>query len=69
MTDISSMKRVHTNIDLLMDKQEIKTDKEFAVILGWTPSAFSQRVNGKLSIGTLETIADYFGITVKELLR
>lgn len=63
------MKRVHTNIDLLMHENGIKTDKEFAKKLGMSQQQLSQRLAGDLSMSTLEVIADYFKISVKELLR
>jgi transcriptional regulator with XRE-family HTH domain len=63
------MKRVHTNIDLLMEQHNIRSDKELATKLGWKQSAFSQRLSGKLSIDTLESISRYFKVSVKELLR
>lgn len=63
------MKRAHTNIDLLMHDNGIKTDKEFAEKLGMSQQQLSQRLAGDLSISTLEIIAGYFKISVKELLR
>lgn len=69
MNDISGMKRVHTNIDLMMDEKGVKNDGELASALGWSKSSFSQRLSGKLTMDTLEAIAKYFGVSVKELLR
>lgn len=69
MADISEMKRVHTNIDLLMEERGIKNDKELSKLLGWSQARLSQRINGNLSLGTLEHIASVFGVSVKELLR
>lgn len=63
------MTRVYTNIDLFMHKKGISKDKELAKELGWSQQQFSQKISGEISMKTLETIAAFFNVSVKELLR
>ncbi|MGE5944082.1 MAG: helix-turn-helix domain-containing protein [Flavobacteriales bacterium] len=63
------MKRAQTNIDLFMHDNGIKNDKDFAIKLGMSQQQLSQRLAGDLSMNTLEIIASYFKVSVKELLR
>lgn len=63
------MKRDQTLIDVFMAQKGIKTDKELAERLGFSQQQLSYRLNGNLSMGTLEKLATYFDTTVKDLLR
>lgn len=63
------IKRVHTNLDLLMDQNGIKTDSELASKLDIAPQTLSMRLRNNISIKTLTELSDFFGITVKEFLR
>jgi len=67
--DISRVKRHQTKIDEYMDKQGISTDKELAEKMNLTQQKLSFRLNGKISMDTMERLAAYFNTTVKELLR
>ena len=69
MTYISGMKRYQTNIDALMDKNDIKTDKELAEGLGISQQKLSSRLKNNISMNTLEMLAKYFNTSVKELLK
>jgi DNA-binding Xre family transcriptional regulator len=69
MKYISGMKRYQTNIDAFMDGHNIKTDKDLADRLGITPQKLSARLKNNISMNTLEMIANYFEITVKDLLK
>lgn len=69
MSDISTVKRVHTNINLLMHENGIKTDKELANKLGLKNSSLSYRLRGNISMNTLERLSKYFNVSVKDLLR
>lgn len=63
------MKRYETNIDFLMDQRGIKNDKELSKLLKMPQSTLSARMNGNVSMDTLEKISDAFGVPVYELLK
>jgi len=63
------MKRHETTIDDLMFKNGIRTDKELAEKMGISQQLLSAKVRGSITINTLEEIADYFNVPIKELLR
>ena len=66
---ISGMKRYQTNIDALMDKQGLTTDKELAEGLGISQQKLSARLKNNISMNTLEMLSTYFEVTVKDLLK
>lgn len=63
------MKREHTHIDLLMKKAGIKTDLELAKALKFSQQQLSFRLNNKISMDTLEKLADFFKVSVKDMLE
>lgn len=63
------MKRAQTNIDLLMHQHGIKTDKDLSNQLGMSQQQLSARLAGDISMKTLEIIANFFKVNVKDLLR
>lgn len=67
--DIRTMVRAQTNIDLMMHERGIKTDLELANKIGMSQQQLSQRLAGKITMNTLEKLASFFQVSVKELLR
>lgn len=63
------MKRHQTYINEQMEKKGIKNDTELAKALNISQQRLSYRLSGKISIDTLEKLAGFFGISVKELLK
>jgi len=63
------MVRSQTNIDIEMAKRGIRTDSELATALGFSQQQLSYRINGKISMDTLERLASFFETTVKKLLK
>lgn len=63
------MKRAHTNIDLVMEENGIKNDKQLGNKLGWDQKKTSYRLRGNITMKTLEEIAECFSLTVKSLIR
>lgn len=63
------IKRVDTNLDLLMSQNSIKTDKELGKRLELSPAAIWQRLEGNLSMNTLNMLCEFFDVTLKEFLR
>jgi len=62
------MERNDTRLDILMAEKGIRTDKELAEALGFSQQQLSFRLK-KISIDTLETLAGFFGTSVKDLLK
>jgi transcriptional regulator with XRE-family HTH domain len=56
------MKRSDTNINVLLAQKGIDTDNQLASLMGLTPAALSNRLKGKLSLDTLERVADVLGV-------
>ena len=67
--DILKMKRNKMRIDILMAINEIKTDTALAEILGVTPQALYSKLNGDISMRTIERLSKVFGVTVKEMFK
>ena len=63
------MKRYETNIDALMDEKGIKNDKELSELLKMPQSTLSARMNGNLSMDTLEKLGKALGVPVYDLLK
>ena len=63
------MVRSQTNIDLEMAKHGYRTDSELAAAMGFSQQQLSYRINGKISMDTLERLAAFFNTTVKKLLK
>lgn len=62
------MERNDTRLDILMAEKGIRTDKELAEALGFSQQQLSFRLK-KVSMATLETLAGFFGTSVRELLK
>lgn len=62
------MKREDTYIDVFMAENNIRTDKELANLLNMKQQALSSRLK-KISLETLELLAEVFEKPVKELLK
>jgi len=63
------MTRDKTTIDILMAKNGMRTDKELAEALGLKPQTLSFRLKGDISLKTIEQIAEYFDVHIKEMFR
>jgi transcriptional regulator with XRE-family HTH domain len=63
------IKRAQTNIDLLMHKSGVLNDKGLSKDLGISQANLSQKLRGSISINTLELLALYFNVSIKDLLR
>ncbi len=62
------MSAIHDNIKRLLKAQN-KDVKQLYTDLGITKPAFYARVNGNMSIGNLQQIADVLGVHITELLK
>lgn len=62
------MNTIHNNIKRLLKAQN-KDIKQLYTCLGITKPAFYARVNGNMSIGNLQQIADALGVHITELLK
>ena len=62
------MSTIHNNIKRLLKAQN-KDIKQLYTCLGITKPAFYARVNGNMSIGNLQQIADALGVHITELLK
>ena len=65
----SGMTRNGTRIDILMAINEIKTDKDLAEGLGISPQALYSKLSGSISMKTIEELAEYFKVPVKEMFK
>lgn len=63
------MKRSDTNINVVLAKKGINTDKELASVLGMSTAALSNRLCGDVSMDTLEKLSHALGVEVFELLK
>jgi transcriptional regulator with XRE-family HTH domain len=63
------MTKNETKIDILMAEHNISSYAELAPKMGLSQQSLSYRLSGKISMNTLERMATYFGVTVKELLK
>jgi DNA-binding Xre family transcriptional regulator len=64
-----TMTKNETKIDILMAEHNISSYAELAPKIGLSQQSLSYRLSGKISMDTLERMATYFGVTVKELLK
>lgn len=63
------MTKDETRIDILMAENGIKSYADLAPKVGLSQQSLSYRLKDSISMDTLERIASYFGVTVKELLK
>jgi hypothetical protein len=63
------MTREETNYDLLKAQKGIRHDVDIAKDLGIKQANFSASLRGSLSMRTIETLAKYFGVTVKDFIK
>lgn len=63
------MKREETFLDVVMAENNIRTNKDMAEKLGISQASFSARINGEISMNTLELFSKFFNKPIKELLR
>lgn len=63
------MTRNQTRIDELKEIKGIKFDKQIAKDMGLDAPFFSRKINGNISMLTLERLAEYFEVTVKEMIK
>ena len=69
MKRVKLITREDTNLDILKAKNGYLRDKHLAEDLGWTPAQLHQRVSGAISMDTIITLANFFKVTPKEMLK
>lgn len=62
------MKRFNTHLDRLMHENQIKNDRELSEKLGLSAQNLSYRLRGNLTMDTVEKLAEFFKVTVKDFL-
>ena len=63
------MIRKETRIDILMALNEIKNDKDLSERLGISQQLLSAKLNGSISMKTIEQMAGFFKVPVKEMFK
>jgi len=62
------MTREDSNIDDVMSSKGIKTDKTLAEMIGISTPSMSQRLNGNISMNTVELIAKTLDVSTEEIM-
>tara|TARA_R110000796_G_scaffold218706_1_gene334638 strand:+ start:787 stop:1014 length:228 start_codon:yes stop_codon:yes gene_type:complete len=62
------MTRDETNIDEILNKKKVLTDKALAELIGISPVSVSQRLNGSITMNTIELIAKTLSVSVEDLI-
>jgi|TARA_R110000796_G_scaffold134775_1_gene250589 transcriptional regulator with XRE-family HTH domain len=62
------MTREETNIDEILNEKKVLTDKALAELIGISPVSVSQRLNGSISMNTIELIAKTLSVSIEELI-
>lgn len=63
------MKRHQTNIDYYMGESDITTVSQLAKKMDIEVETLRSRLRENISMKTLEELAEFFGVTVKDLLK
>jgi DNA-binding Xre family transcriptional regulator len=62
------MTRDETNIDEILNKKKVLTDKALAKLIGISPVSVSQRLKGNITMNTIELIAKTLSVSVEDLI-
>lgn len=69
ITKPNAMKRHQTNIDYYMGEAGITTVSQLAKQMDMEVETLRSRLRGNISMDTLERLAEFFDVTVKDLLK
>jgi DNA-binding Xre family transcriptional regulator len=62
------MTREETNIDEILNEKKVLTDKALSKLIGISPVSVSQRLNGNITMNTIELIAKTLSVSVEDLI-
>jgi DNA-binding Xre family transcriptional regulator len=62
------MTRGETNIDEILNEKKVLTDKALSKLIGISPVSVSQRLNGNITMNTIELIAKTLSVSVEDLI-